>query len=184
MPNSTVPAAATGLPARSTKAKTRPRPRRRKQDDAAFIANLLEPVLPHELDDFEYNKLARKCLEDAWKDVDARTRHDRAAFEFWDKYWCYYRFHMKDKSKADYAFEQRSSWLADWRKSVAEQLRTAACDSAGLAWKRRMEKEPCLSISREEIDAAIAADEAFLAAHPVRRPSKVAKKSAISDVLG
>ncbi|MGP2491057.1 hypothetical protein ACTDI4_05445 [Mesorhizobium sp. PUT5] len=58
-----------------------------------------------------------------------------------------------------------------YKEAFAEQLLTPAPSKDALAWKLRYMKTTGwgLRITREEAKAAIAADEEFLAAHPVRR---------------
>lgn len=185
MSKHTVPASAEGLPDQSRKSNATRRAARRKQDDRAFMTALLEPRPDGEVDDIEYNRLIKKCRRKAWLKAEAETQHNRAGVDYWDSYKWYclmvknYDFNHE---KTQYAESERMTWVNNWRASVASQLLTPAYDSAGLAWKRRAAKKPCLPITPEEIEKAIAADEAFLAAHPTRR-AKSKHKANCHDIM-
>jgi hypothetical protein len=70
-----------------------------------------------------------------------------------------------------------SKILKEYRDAIATQIRTPAPNKAELMWKQASLASEIhsrlpfryLPITREEAEAAIAADEAFLAAHPVKR---------------
>ncbi|RXT49772.1 hypothetical protein B6S44_23150 [Bosea sp. Tri-44] len=63
----------------------------------------------------------------------------------------------------------RQKLAAAWRKATADQILTPAPDQAALSWKRSAVRRRCLPITKEAAEAAICADEAFLAAYPVTR---------------
>lgn len=56
-----------------------------------------------------------------------------------------------------------------WRQAKALQILTPAPSKADVVWKRRAAKDEHLPIAKEAIDAAIAEDEAWLAAHALPR---------------
>jgi hypothetical protein len=73
--------------------------------------------------------------------------------------------------------DDRWTLLANWRLAIAAQLSTPAPDTRAVAWKKAAlegEQWQWTDLTRERIDRAIAADEAFLNAHPVR--SKLLKQ--------
>jgi hypothetical protein len=61
-----------------------------------------------------------------------------------------------------------------WREAVAKQLLTPAPDLGAITWKRAKLKSgdfDHLPVKEPRVEQAIADDEAFLAAHPTRKPS-------------
>ena len=65
----------------------------------------------------------------------------------------------------------RITLIGMWRQALAEQLLTRAPNVAAIAWKRaKLEggRLDYLPVSREQVERAIAADVAFVAAHPTR----------------
>jgi hypothetical protein len=71
----------------------------------------------------------------------------------------------------DYSTEA-GRWAAveNYREAACRQMLTPAPDIAAVSWKRaQQKKDPCMGLTTAQIDRAIAADLAFLKAHPVRK---------------
>jgi hypothetical protein len=69
----------------------------------------------------------------------------------------------------------RTYMVQEWRRLSADLIRTPAHDRSALAWKKKAvltKQFEYFPISAREAAACIAADEAFLDAHPIRRSRK------------
>jgi hypothetical protein len=71
--------------------------------------------------------------------------------------------------------DERWTLLANWRQAIAQQLLTPAPDTRAVAWKKAAlaaDQHEFTDVKTERVDRAIAADLAFLAAHPVRQSNR------------
>jgi hypothetical protein len=71
--------------------------------------------------------------------------------------------------------DERWTLLANWRQAIAQQLLTPAPDTRAVAWKKAVlaaGQHEFTDVKTERVDRAIAADLAFLAAHPVRQSNR------------
>ncbi|RWD41933.1 MAG: hypothetical protein EOS25_27045 [Mesorhizobium sp.] len=62
---------------------------------------------------------------------------------------------------------------------MADQIRVPAPDLLAVQWKREAAKDRYLPIGADEVAKLIAADEAFLAAHPITKQPR--RKRGLSD---
>lgn len=129
----------------------------------AFMLRVMEPLTEGELVDTQYNSLARQARFAAWSLAERVTMYYSAL-----------------RKAASYAGAKDVLHLAPgctlppygtiliaWRAAVARQLLTPASQKADIDWKKRQDIT-YLPVDAEDVTRAIAADEAFLAAHPVR----------------
>lgn len=138
---------------------------------SAFIEACLEPLPDDVLIDTHYNLMVRHQRWDAWRAADAKTRCYEALFKVaglvQEK--ARYRVH------ASVSIPSENECLKLYRQSLAEQLLTPCERKADVDWKKNKLKSEggkggwYLPVKPEEIEASIAADEAFLLAHPTRR---------------
>jgi hypothetical protein len=66
----------------------------------------------------------------------------------------------------------RMALVAHWRAAKVNQLLTPAYQAAGVLWKKAhliADRLDYLPVEPRQVERAIEADEAFLAAHPMRR---------------
>jgi len=154
MTNAIVRAAAAGLSAK-TKAESFSR----------FLVAVLSPVTAGEVVDFGYNRDLREARRAAWRLTSSETdlcNARRKLFNAEDSWSA-----MRDLPRR--TDQPRMDLTTAWRAAVAQQILTPAPDQAAVLWKRAAAKLKCLPISQEAAAEAIAADEAFLAAHPLTR---------------
>lgn len=137
-----------------------------------FVAALMEPVTEAELLDIGLGRDLRAARRGAWLKAKAATDFWQAALQSVraaDRY-------QKHFGTPPIQFPDNADYPDDWalvaevRKAQAQQILTPAPMVADLEWKRRTLDLPNLPVPREELQAAIDADAAFFAAHPVRRP--------------
>lgn len=146
---------------------------------AAFIEACLDPLPTAVLVDTAYNSQMRKMRFAKWRKAEATTTSYHAAIQL---HHAFHSFAIRDKSPAGLEAVRSSLWsidvstlVAKWRQAVADQIQTPAFDQASVQWKRQAAKKPYLPISGEQIEAAIAADVAWLAAHPSRKEPRRAR---------
>lgn len=142
----------------------------------AFVSAVLEPLPAEILIDTHYNFIARQTRREAWLRADAATCYFKAMHAY---IWAASRHYRYEKLESLKSTAEISCCLTaeQLRAAIARQILTPAFDQAGVVWKRAVLADELrsrwpfkyFSITREETEAAIAADEAFLAAHPVRR---------------
>lgn len=135
---------------------------------AGFLHAVLEPLTASELLDTAYNRDARKARRNAWSDAYWAMKYRNAAFNF------LIASRMIDRSKRDADGEANMAQaeadaLAEMRQTTADLIRTPAPTEEAVALKRRLAADRYLPISADEARAAIEADAAFLAAHPITR---------------
>ena len=118
------------------------------------------------------NGRLRKARNEAWD----RASHTTSYWNARLKWQCELKW-AQDCGLADSdtfpPAEERQLLVDTWREAVVKQLLTPAPNVAAVAWKRAVLARNDYVIGRyvkaERVERAIADDEAFLAAHPVRQ---------------
>jgi hypothetical protein len=139
-----------------------------------FVAQCLEPPPNGIPPDQEFNRLSRKARQEAFNLAESRMQVARAALELLDK-----THALEIQQRGAFLiskFDNLRTWtLREWRRLYADLIRTPAHDRASLAWKKKAISASSFEyfpVSAQEAADCIAADEAFLDAHPVRRSRK------------
>lgn len=154
MPNDSVRAAATGLSAKIS-----------AENFAQFLNAMLSPVVAGEVVDFGYHRDMREARRGAWRRAASETGLHYARLKLLnaEEHWSA----MRDLPHR--GCTPRDGLATAWRAATAQQILTPAPDQAAVTWKRAAARLPCLPITKEAAADAIAADEAFLAAHPLTK---------------
>jgi hypothetical protein len=152
----------------STRRAIRPAAAKPASDFNAFVNAVMEPLPDETLLDTHYNLVMRRARHEAWHQADTTTRYCKALFDVCWATSSYYEYVEKNEIAARRVDGAHAALLSAYRTALARQILTPAYHRANVAWKRRQDVD-YLPIKREEVEAAIAADEAFLAAHPTRR---------------
>ncbi len=129
-----------------------------------FMEALLEPLPDNVLVDTHYNSLMRQMRQGAWARADAKTDFLEAKLKFKRAEGRLARTHGNEPE------HERSVEFAivdEYRAAIAAQMLVPAPDQAAVKWKKRAAQDRYIPIARDAIERAIAADEAWLAAHPV-----------------
>jgi hypothetical protein len=166
MPNKSVPARSGAMPAEPNQTSNLPVT---PEGLSWFIAQCLEPPPNGIPPDQEFNRLSRRAREKAFNLAESRMQLAKVAIQLLTKA---SRLEMRQGGIINKFGDLRWSMVQEWRRLYAELIRTPAHDRASLAWKKKAVLKPQFKyfpISAEEAAACIAADEAFLDAHPVRR---------------
>lgn len=131
-----------------------------------FMEALLEPLPNNVLVDTHYNSLMRQMRRDAWFRADAKTDylHSKRYFQMAEARLARI---SGDERQENTSHSASFDTLKLERAAIADQILVPAPDQAAVKWKRKAASDRYLPISKEEIERAIAADEAWLAAHPV-----------------
>jgi hypothetical protein len=147
----------------------RTRAKKRVRNFDAFVHAVLEPLSDEALIDTHYNSIARHARRDAWYRAKTETQFFEALLQYVRaaKAYCERIDHINELQKIAEADDIEI--LRQKRSAVARQILTPAPSMTEVAWKRQAAKDKYLPIAPEDIDAAITADEAFFAAHPVKR---------------
>jgi len=129
----------------------------------------LEPLPDEALIDTHYNSIARHARRDAWYRARTETHFFEALLQYVRaaKAYCKRIDHINELQRIAEADDL--DILRQKRSAVARQILTPAPTKAAVAWKRQAAEDKYLPVRPEDIEAAIAADEAFFAAHPVKR---------------
>lgn len=143
---------------------------------SAFIERCLDPLPDECLVDIQYNNMVRRERWEPWWEADRKRRYFEAMRDLAD----FYRLHIRPYQDMNLKISCLDNYLKEWRKALAEQLLTPAACTADLAWKKRElgKLNQWVPVSSEDVEAAIAADEAFFAAHPTRKAKAVRKDAA------
>jgi hypothetical protein len=160
----------------------RRKPPERRSDDAfseadEHIRQILDEEIARaegELSTTAKNGRLRKERSEAWARAEATTRYWRVRLDFDSA--------VGDAQSNDvpegrlHPAVNRDDWMPmvdRYRKALVEQLVTPAWNVASVTWKRSVLARNDYVIGRyvkaERVERAIADDEAFLAAHPVRQ---------------
>lgn len=131
----------------------------------AFICALLDPLPEGVPVDTNYNALMRQARRMPWRRAKAEADFCRAAVVF----------HRAAATRAivanrhDEFVEHRdhgTRWLERARHAEGDLILTPAPTQADVEHKRKLAKDRYLPLRTVEVEAAIAADEGFFAAHP------------------
>ena len=145
---------------------------RRDQNIAKRKAKLLEATTaPETLTETCVNSRLRLARRDAWWTADRLTDFARAHMDWHGALSCAQSWNVP--RAGDYPEASASQPLVDaWRAALVAQLLTPAPDLTAVAWKQvKLGGEDIrhINIDPRRIERAIAADEAWLAAHPSKR---------------
>lgn len=135
-------------------------------DLSNFIMAVLDPLPTETLADREYNSLSRRVRADAWSKAEANWRACQAILDL-----CYaLQVSHRHGNRHDVRMPDRELAVAASNQALATLLLTPVKWQINVDLKRsKLRRVPYLPVSAEAVAAAIAADEAFLAAHPVKR---------------
>lgn len=146
---------------------------------SAFLLQCLDPLPDAVLIDTQHNHLMRKARGENWRKASFVTDLAEAEAKYLLAKNNHARWVLGDAVAADEVEHRRHRVLKGWRHAIAEQIRASAPDRLAVQWKRAAAKDDSfLPIKAAEIAALIAADEAFLAAHPItKQPRRRAVRS-------
>ncbi|RWP33002.1 MAG: hypothetical protein E5Y63_31560 [Mesorhizobium sp.] len=136
---------------------------------AAFVQQCLDPLPDAVLIDTHHNQLMRQARRLPWRKADAVTSLTGAETDYWYAKSIYAMYVLEDEDKSSAYFDKRMLSVDRNRQAVADQIRVPAPDLVAVQWKREAAKDRHLPIGADEVAKLIAADEAFLAAHPITK---------------
>lgn len=149
--------------------------KKRKQLDQ-FMSRVMEPLSEGALTDFEYNRLAREARRGAWQRGEAVLAVYKARIDLQHALWI---FDMRCAEKRPTEEDEDASHEKLWKLREGSEaatvalMRTPAPDKLAIAWKRARLSDDALfrhtRLTLEEAERLIAADEAFLEAHPLKK---------------
>ena len=157
----------------TTKAKSRTAPAVKSSSYDAFVGKMLAPVPTEQLLDIPYNQAVRRTRRDA---AQAETEMLDILVQYYRCRSDYLRYCEGNLRDADIHWREALAYAEPCHAALCRQMRTPAPDPAAVAWKKCQRK--FVEHHMPEIDALIAADEAFLAAHPVSARKKAAAEAA------
>jgi hypothetical protein len=143
----------------------------------AAAVTLIEGLAEAQLSDTARNRRKRAERKEAWRRAAAAVMfHDEHA-NFLIALAVAQRYGLAEAMKIPKQSEQSHCAPRErYREAVATLLRLPAPDQAAINWKRsRLRQEPywgLCDVPHEEVEKAIADDEAFLAAHPIKKVKK------------
>jgi hypothetical protein len=137
-------------------------------DYSAFVSAVLEPLPDETLLDTEYNFIVRSSRRKVWRRAVATTRYFKVALEYGNAADNYSHVVEQNSIAGLLTNAHHTTLVKAYREAISRQILTPAPNIAAIAWKRA-QRDGYLPINQQEIEAAIAADERFLAAHPTRR---------------
>jgi len=146
-----------------------------------FVAKVMEPLASDELFDKDYNIVARETRRDAWRKADALTDYYDKLADFLLAKGCFHLLNGETEEVLQVIEQERFQAVTNARAAASQQIATPAYDAVSLKKKIGLAKRCYLGINEEDSARAIAADEAFLAAHPVstrRRPHDASREVA------
>ncbi len=133
---------------------------------SVFIEACLEPLPDDVLIDTQYNSMIRKQRHAQWHKEYYRYATLKGLLEAATYKWgeCAYLF------SAPIFLPPRDQVLKCYREALANLLLTPAVRKGDVDWKKRQINDlKYVPVDPTEVEAAIVADEAFLAAHPTKR---------------
>jgi hypothetical protein len=136
---------------------------------SAFVQQCLDPLPDAVLVDTHHNLLMRRARAENWRKARLVTDLAKAEQDFHFAKSVHAQWVLEDAGAADEFNHRRLRCIERWQQAIAEQIRVPAPDRIAVQWKRAASKNKCLPIEAAEIAALIAADEAFLAAHPITK---------------
>jgi hypothetical protein len=177
MPRKPTSAAASGLSKKRSPSIARPGSER-PHDLGSFVCAVLEPQPAESLIDIHFNLIARQARREAWRKASWTTECLLKWRNFLTAADAYRGTENHDGLRIGNHFVPASiinpkelpSLVKLWREAVVAQILTPAPTLSDLAWKRAASRYRLLPIQKAQVNAAIAADEAFFIGHPVKRP--------------
>ncbi|PAQ09873.1 hypothetical protein [Mesorhizobium temperatum] len=136
---------------------------------AAFVQQCLDPLPDAALIDTHHNQLMRQARRLPWRKADAVTDLTRAETAYWQAKSIHAMYVLEDEDRSRAYSHKRMISVDRSRQAVADQIRVPAPDLLAVQWKREAAKDRYLPISAVEVARLVAADEAFLAAHPITK---------------
>ncbi|RUX26819.1 hypothetical protein EOA13_22130 [Mesorhizobium sp. M7A.F.Ca.US.011.01.1.1] len=136
---------------------------------SAFMQQCLDPLPDAALVDTHHNHLMRRARAGNWRKAGAVTGLAKAEQDYLFAKSLHAQSVLEDAAAAAEFEHRRQHCVERRRQAIAEQIRAPAPDRAAVQWKQAAAKDQCLPIKAAEIAALIAADEAFLAAHPITK---------------
>ncbi|MCF6103586.1 hypothetical protein [Mesorhizobium muleiense] len=136
---------------------------------AAFVRQCLDPLPDAVLIDTHHNQLMRQARRLPWRKADAVTSLATAETAYWQEKSIHAMYVLEDEDKSSAYSDKRMISVDRSRQAVADQIRVPAPDLMAVQWKREAAKDRYLPIGKDEVAKLIAADEAFLAAHPITK---------------
>jgi hypothetical protein len=132
-----------------------------------------KPELPPAATETAKNSRLRSARRDAWWEAIHVTGYWGARLD-WHRELDFAQRHGIGDSASFPSADERFDLvgIGKWREAVVKQLLTPAPDGGAVAWKRaKLQRSDFayLPVKREWVESAIAADVAFLAAHPTRK---------------
>ena len=122
------------------------------------------------------NKRLRDTRHEAWREADAIREYWKARLEMESAIELAQRHGLPEgNNHSPHDPNERWTLLANWRQGIAQQLLTPAPDTRAVAWKKAAlagGQHEITDVKTERVERAIAADLAFLAAHPVRQSKR------------
>ncbi|RWO75944.1 MAG: hypothetical protein EOS18_28115 [Mesorhizobium sp.] len=146
---------------------------------AAFVQQCLDPLPDAVLIDMHHNQLMRQARCLPWRKADAVTSLARAETAYWQEKSIHAMYVLEDEDRSSAYCDKRMISVDRSRQAVADQIRVPAPDLLAVQWKREAAKDRYLPISADEVAKLIAADEAFLAAHPITKQPR--RKRGLGD---
>ncbi|TIL84651.1 MAG: hypothetical protein E5Y73_32325 [Mesorhizobium sp.] len=146
---------------------------------AAFVQQCLDPLPDAVLIDTHHNQLMRQARRLPWRKADAVTSLARAETAYWQEKSIHAMYVLEDEDRSSAYSDKRMISVDRSRQAVADQIRVPAPDLLAVQWKREAAKDRYLPISADEVAKLIAADEAFLAAHPITKQPR--RKRGLGD---
>jgi hypothetical protein len=115
------------------------------------------------------NARLRSARWEVWRRADAIVNYWRALLEFTDAVSRAKRNGLNEaRAHAETSAEARWQILESYRDAMGKHLLTPAPDVASVNWKRHKLRRSYVGVKKELVEKAIAADIAFLDAHPAR----------------
>ncbi|RWO54167.1 hypothetical protein [Mesorhizobium sp.] len=151
----------------------------KKKALAAFVQQCLDPLPDAVLIDTHHNQLMRQARRLPWRKADAVTSLTRAEMDYWCAKDIHAMYVLEDEDRSSAYSHKRTLTVERKRQAVADQIRVPAPDLLAVQWKREAAKDRYLPISADEVAKLIAADEAFLAAHPITKQPR--RKRGLGD---
>lgn len=146
---------------------------------AAFVQQCLDPLPDAVLIDTHHNQLMRQARRLPWRKADAVTSLAVAETDYWFAKSIHAQYVLEDEDRSSAYSDKRMLSVDRSRQAVADQIRVPAPDLVAVQWKREAAKDRHLPIGEDEVAKLIAADEAFLAAHPITKQPR--RKRGLGD---
>lgn len=138
-----------------------------RKELGSFIYKVMEPLPDDCLLDTQYNSMLRQQRFTAWRTVRTELRYFEALANL-----ALYNFDPPELYHVPaLKLAHRQVYVERYRDALARLLLIPSPSQLELKWKRQELKNLYVGVpvKREDVEASIAADEIFLAAHPTRR---------------